>query len=181
MIKVEELFIAPTATVLETLRKLDETGQRILFIAPEGHLKAVITDGDIRKFFLRGGTPDQTVDHAANYHPLSVSVSERGKARSILQEHCIDALPVLNKRGIITDIIFAHGLDLDNRKQVDIPVVMRAGHAAVPVHKNSAQAADPRGRAAHCRADHGPVPGLRLPRFHDDRELQKGHDQVLFQ
>lgn len=184
MIKVEELFIAPTATVLETLRKLDETGQRILFIAPEGHLKAVITDGDIRKFFLRGGTPDQTVDHAANYHPLSVSVSERGKARSILQEHCIDALPVLNKRGIITDIIFAHGLDLDNRKQVDIPVVMmagRAGHAAVPVHKNSAQAADPRGRAAHCRADHGPVPGLRLPQFHDDRELQKGHDQVLFQ
>jgi len=127
LIKVEELFIAPTATVLETLRKLDETGQRILFIAPEGHLKAVITDGDIRKFFLRGGTPDQTVDHAANYHPLSVSVSERGKARSILQEHCIDALPVLNKRGVITDIIFAHGLDLDNRKQVDIPVVMMAG------------------------------------------------------
>ena len=127
MIKVEELFIAPTATVLETLRKLDETGQRILFIAPEGHLKAVITDGDIRKFFLRGGTPDKTVDHAANYHPLSVSVSERGKARSILQEHCIDALPVLNKRGIITDIVFAHGLDLDNRKQVDIPVVMMAG------------------------------------------------------
>ena len=81
MIKVEELFIEPTATVLETLRKLDETGQRILFIAPEGQLKAVITDGDIRKFFLRGGTPDQTVDNAANYHPLSLPVSERGKAR----------------------------------------------------------------------------------------------------
>ena len=63
----------------ETLRKLDETGQRILFIAPEGKLKAVITDGDIRKFFLRGGTPDQTIDNAANYHPLSVSVAERGK------------------------------------------------------------------------------------------------------
>lgn len=127
MIKVEELFIEPTATVLETLRKLDETGQRILFIAPEGRLKAVITDGDIRKFFLRGGTPDQTVDNAANYHPLSVSVAERGKARGILQKYCIDALPVLNKRGIITDIIFAHGLDVDNRKQVDIPVVMMAG------------------------------------------------------
>ena len=93
----------------------------------DGKLKAVITDGDIRKFFLRGGTPDQTVDNAANYHPLSVSVAERGKARGILQKYCIDALPVLNKRGIITDIIFAHGLDVDNRKQVDIPVVMMAG------------------------------------------------------
>ena len=161
MIQVEELFIEPTATVLETLRKLDVTGQRILFIAPEGKLKAVITDGDIRKFFLRGGTPDQTVDHAANYHPLSVPIAERGRAREILQKNCIDALPVLNKRGVITDIIFAHGLNVDNRKQVDIPVVMMAG-------------------AAHCRADHGPVPGLRLPRVHNDRELQKGHDQVLF-
>ena len=97
MIKVEELFIEPTATVLETLRKLDETGQRILFIAPEGQLKAVITDGDIRKFFLRGGTPDQTVDNAAN------------------------------KRGVITDIVFARGEDVDNRKRADIPVVMMAG------------------------------------------------------
>ena len=55
------------------------------------------------------------------------AVAERGKARGILQKYCIDALPVLNKRGIITDIIFAHGLDVDNRKQVDIPVVMMAG------------------------------------------------------
>ena len=68
------------------------------------------------------------MDHAANYHPLSLPVSERGKARKILQKHCIDALPVLNKRGIITDIVFAHGLDLDNRKRrSDIPVVMMAG------------------------------------------------------
>ena len=100
---------------------------RLAKLEREGKLKAVITDGDIRKFFLRGGTPDQTVDNAANYHPLSVSVAERGKARGILQKYCIDALPVLNKRGIITDIIFAHGLDVDNRKQVDIPVVMMAG------------------------------------------------------
>lgn len=54
MIQVEELYLAPDATVLEALRKLDQTGQRILFIAPQGRLEAVVTDGDIRKFFLRG-------------------------------------------------------------------------------------------------------------------------------
>ena len=127
MLKVEELFIDPTSTVLDSLRKLDETGQRILFIAPHGELQAVVTDGDIRKFFLRGGTPDQTVDKAANYHPLSLPVAERGKAREMLQRHCIDALPILDKRGHIADIVFAHGLDVDNRKRVDIPVVMMAG------------------------------------------------------
>ena len=127
MLKVEELFIEPSFTVLDTLRKLDETGQRILFIAPHGKLQAVVTDGDIRKFFLRGGTPDQTVDKAANYHPLSLPVSERGQARRMLQDHCIDALPILDKRGHIADIVFAHGVDVDNRKRVDIPVVMMAG------------------------------------------------------
>ena len=127
MLKVEELFIEPSFTVLETLRKLDETGQRILFIAPQGKLQAVVTDGDIRKFFLQGGTPDQTVDKAANYHPLSLPVSERGQARRMLQDHCIDALPIVDKRGHIADIVFAHGVDVDNRKRVDIPVVMMAG------------------------------------------------------
>ena len=93
MIQVEELYLAPDATVLEALRKLDQTGQRILFIAPQGRLEAVVTDGDIRKFFLRGGTPDQPVQLAANYHPLSLPIAERGRAREVLERHCIDALP----------------------------------------------------------------------------------------
>ena len=29
--------------------------------------------------------------------------------------------------GVITDIVFAGGVDVDNRKKVDIPVVMMAG------------------------------------------------------
>lgn len=127
MLKIEELIIPRTATVLETMKKLDETGQRILFIAPGGKLEAVVTDGDLRKFFLRGGTLDAAVAEAANFHPISLPVSERGRARGELQRHGIDALPILDTRGVITDIVFAGGVDVDNRKRVDIPVVMMAG------------------------------------------------------
>lgn len=127
MLKVEELFIDPAATVLEAMRKLDETGQRILFIAPGGKLEAVITDGDIRKFFLRGGTLAAPVSEAANYTPLSLPVSARGRAKEELKTHGIDALPILNKKGVITDIVFAHGLNVDNRKRAGIPVVIMAG------------------------------------------------------
>ncbi|MGN0983432.1 MAG: nucleotidyltransferase family protein [Gemmiger sp.] len=127
MLKVEELFIPEAATVLETMRKLDETGQRIVFIAPEGRLKAVVTDGDIRKFFLRGGTLESPVAEAANYTPKSLPIAERGRAREILQTCGIDALPLLDKRGVIIDIVFAHGLDVDNRKHAGLPVVMMAG------------------------------------------------------
>ena len=109
------------------MKKLDETGQRILFIAPEGKLKAVVTDGDIRKCILRGGALSAPLTQAANYHPHSLPVAERGRARAELQRLGIDALPILDKHGVITDIVFAGGVDVDNRKKVDIPVVMMAG------------------------------------------------------
>ena len=67
--------------MLDTMKKLDETGQRILFIAPEGKLKAVVTDGDIRKCILRGGALSAPLTQAANYHPHSLPVAERGRAR----------------------------------------------------------------------------------------------------
>lgn len=127
MLKVEQLYIEPTATVLDSMKQLDETGQRILFIAPGGHLQAVVTDGDLRKYFLRGGTLADPVQNAANYHPKSLQIDERGKAKAELQRHCIDALPILNRHGVIVDIVFAHGLDVDNRKRADAPVVMMAG------------------------------------------------------
>jgi len=127
MLKVEELFLPESATVLQALKKLDETGQRILFLAPDGKLKAAVTDGDIRKFFLRGGTPADCIALAANYQPKSLPITERGRARQELQRYCIDALPILNKQGTIIDIVFAHGLDIDNRKKAGLPVVMMAG------------------------------------------------------
>jgi dTDP-glucose pyrophosphorylase len=127
LLKVEELIVDGSATVLETMKKLDETGQRILFVAPGGKLEAVVTDGDLRKFFLRGGTLNEPVSRAANYHPKSLTVAERGRARAELQKYEIDALPILNARGVITDIVFAKGLDVDNRKRAGIPVVIMAG------------------------------------------------------
>lgn len=127
MLKVEELFIPESCTVLDAMKRLDETGRRILFIAPEGRLKAVVTDGDIRKCILRGEGLDAPLTSAANYKPKSLSVSERGRAKAELERWGIDALPILDREGVITDIVFAGGLDVDNRKKVDIPVVMMAG------------------------------------------------------
>ena len=125
--KLEELFIAEDATILETMKKLDETGQRILFVAPGGRLKAVLTDGDLRKFLLRGGRLTEPVRLAANYSPKHLPVADRARAKEIMEQYSIDALPILDKDGTIADIVFASGVDVDNRKQAGIPVVVMAG------------------------------------------------------
>jgi hypothetical protein len=63
------------------MKKLDETGQRILFIAPEGKLKAVVTDGDIRKCILRGGALSAPLTQAANYPPQPAGGRARPRPR----------------------------------------------------------------------------------------------------
>ncbi len=125
--KLDELFIQEDSTILEAMKRLDVTGQRILFIAPEGKLKAVLTDGDVRKCLLRGGKLTDPVSQAANYAPKFLPAADRGRAKSVMEQYSIDALPILNRDGSILDIVFGTGLDVDTRKKAEIPVVMMAG------------------------------------------------------
>ena len=127
MLQMEHFLARPDLTVLDAMKKLDETGQRILFVAEEGKLLGALTDGDIRKFILRGGKLEDPVRLAANLAPLSLPVNRRGDARALLEEKQIDALPLLDKRGCIADIVFASGFDIDTRQRADIPVVIMAG------------------------------------------------------
>ena len=127
MLKVEQFCIEGELTVLEAMKKLDETGQRILFYAPEGVLKGVLTDGDIRKFILKGGKLEDKASRAFNCSPISLPLARRGEAKQVMVEKGIDALPILDNKGRISDIIFATGLDVDNRKQAGLPVVIMAG------------------------------------------------------
>ncbi len=125
--KLDELFIREDATILETMKRLDETGRRILFIAPKGELKAVLTDGDLRKWLLRGGKLTDEVRLAANYNPKYLPVADRGRAKMVMEQYGIDALPIIGRDGKVNDIMFGTGLDVDNRKPANIPVVVMAG------------------------------------------------------
>ena len=125
--RIEDFIIDENNSLLECMKQLDATGQRILFVAPAGKLTAVITDGDIRKCILRGGDFHQPVREAANYNPLSLTLAERGGAKSEMARLGIDAMPLLDKEGCLADVVFANDFDIDTRKKVCLPVVIQAG------------------------------------------------------
>lgn len=127
MTKIEDLFIPEDKTVLDAMRQLDETGYRILFVAPGGVLRAVITDSDVRRFILRGGALDGPVREMANYSPKSLPVGRRREARDVMMRHSISALPLLGEGGRISDVVFFYDLDIDIRKKAELPVVVMAG------------------------------------------------------
>ncbi len=125
--KIEDIILCPNATVLDAMRQLDETGMGVLFQAPDGVLNGVLTDGDIRRYILAGGKLEGIASEAVNKSPRSLLMEHRGQAKAIMLKECIKALPLLDKNGRIQDVLFADGLDIDTRKQADLPVVMMAG------------------------------------------------------
>ena len=127
MLQMEQFLARPELTILDAMKQLDETGQRILFVAEEGRLLGALSDGDVRKYILRGGTVEDPVRRAANLSPYSLPVERRGEARAMLEAKQIDALPLLDKQGRVADIVFASGFDIDTRKRAGLPVVVMAG------------------------------------------------------
>ena len=93
--RVDDLFITEDISVLDAMRKLDETGLGVLFVAPEGVLRAVVTDGDIRRYILKSLPLEGPVREAANYSPYALPMEARARAKTALLEHGIGALPLL--------------------------------------------------------------------------------------
>ncbi len=133
--KIEELLIDESVPAIEAMRRLDEAGRRILFVAPDGVLKAVLTDSDIRRYILRGGDLALPVSNVANYSPRSLPLSERARARQFLAEQFIDAVPLLDKAGRIAGVVFQNEFDdVRHAAPVTAPVVIMAGGAGTRLY-----------------------------------------------
>ena len=126
--RIEELIVPGNLPAIDAMRRLSETGRRIVFIAPDRVLQAVLTDSDVRKFILRGGDLASPVAEVANHSPKFLPVEERARAREVMDRHSIEALPLLDKAGRITDIVFVQDLGgVHIQKNLDMPVVIMAG------------------------------------------------------
>lgn len=125
--KIEDLIVSPDTTVLQAMQRLNETGKKILFIAPDCKLEAVITDSDIRRHILHGGKLEAGVSEAANFHPMSLPVQQRSSASGFMVQNSISALPLVDEEGTIVDVAFIDETTIKGRAVLDLPVVIMAG------------------------------------------------------
>lgn len=126
--KIAELLLNRSASVLEAMQRLDKTGLRILFVVDaQNKLEGVVTDGDVRRFIVSGGDLKEPVEKAANFRPCTLPDTERWKAPDFLRKHSIDAVPLVDAEGRLTDVVFDERLDTGRCGQIGLPVVMMAG------------------------------------------------------
>ena len=106
--KLDNMTIAPSASVREALQRLCANSKRVLFVVEDGKLVASLADGDVRRFLLKGGTLEASVRDAAHANPRFVFTTERRTAETVLREADVSALPIVDDDMRIVDIVFQH-------------------------------------------------------------------------
>ena len=126
-LNIDEILVNEELTMIEAMQVLDNAPEKVLFVANEGKLIAAITDGDIRRWILRKGNLDAKVKDIANYHPKYLFEKDKAIAKEYMRECSVEALPIVDENMQILSVALENDGELDNRKKLNIPVVIMAG------------------------------------------------------
>ncbi len=107
--KLRTLLISSETTLKESMQKLDDTAEQILFVTDEdNNLLGTVTDGDIRRGLLNGCDFSEKVDKVMFRNFVSIFDDEPGKeemAKVIMIKKKIEQIPILDKNNHIIDAV----------------------------------------------------------------------------
>ena len=120
-------FIGSTRlTVAEAMRAIDANTCGILFLTDEGgRLCGCVTDGDIRRYLLAGGSMTGPAIDAANRHPKVAKTD--AEAAALYHKKNYVVIPITDEEGRVTGVYTGIGPAVRSRAELDIPVVINAG------------------------------------------------------
>ncbi len=124
---IKPLIITADSTVIQAMRQLSETACRILLLCEKERFLGIVTDGDIRRFILRGGELSQSCEQSANLSAHTVLPGEFDRAKTIMRTVDTDAVPVVDKEGKLCDLYYEGQMQCSKKASVDLPVVIMAG------------------------------------------------------
>jgi len=122
---LQELCVEQDAFIEQALQRLDRTARKILFVVQEGRLIGTLTDGDVRRYLLKGGNLQSSVLCAANLSPRSAR--SRGEAEQMLRTCALDAIPLVEEDGRLWSVLFRDIPRKQHFEALDLPVVIMAG------------------------------------------------------
>ncbi|OQX06106.1 MAG: arabinose-5-phosphate isomerase [Desulfobulbaceae bacterium A2] len=105
--------VPASATLAEAVQKLGAKNLGVvLALDPDGTVAGILTDGDLRRLVLENRyAPAQPLAQVMSPRPKSIALDLlAADALSIMQQHEITALPVLDRQGVLQGIVHLHDL-----------------------------------------------------------------------
>lgn len=133
----KDIYIRESETVKDAYKKLDRSAKKVLLVIDGGkRLIGSITDGDIRRYILKGKSLDNDIKEVYNKKPIFIREEDNSPeaVKALLAVNHIEVLPVLDNENRVVNYItwnelFAVGSPASRRptKKTDLPVVIMAG------------------------------------------------------
>lgn len=132
MEKLKKILIKPSHTIKQALRQMDAMGEKTLLVVDDHELLlGTVTDGDIRRWILKGRDLAQGVSKVMNSNPICLNPNfERKIAKQVMVKQMLECLPVVDGNKKVISAIWWMDL-FENKskklKKLKIPVVIMAG------------------------------------------------------
>ncbi len=129
----DPVFITPSVSITQALKQLDKAATKVLLVVDDSlRLLGTISDGDIRRYILRSGTLEGTVEQAMNPDPI-VAFQDHHLSHTALRElfirRSLSVLPVVDHEKRVVNYWTWRELFAEE----DHPSVQSAALANVPV------------------------------------------------
>ena len=125
--KLDGYIVPPDLSVLRTMEAIDRNGKGIVYVCKGHMLKGVLTDGDVRRHILKGGSLQEPVLTIANRSPKYLQEEYKEQAYELMRRYQIRSVPILDNGGRIVQIVFREEDLVGPKEQINVPVVIMAG------------------------------------------------------
>ena len=127
---IEKYKCARATKLMEAIQKIDENSSGLLFVVDDqDRLIGCLTDGDVRRWIIKNGSIVGTVGQAMHRSVISLAISQRSEAESVILKNSITAVPIVNDNNEIVDIVLRdkQQFDQDNDSLSKNAVIVMAG------------------------------------------------------
>jgi len=131
-----DIFIQETESIKGALKKLDKTAEKVVLVVDgNDKLLGALTDGDVRRYILKGESLDNDIRGIYNKSPFYIRQTDYSieLAKSLLLQNKIELIPVVDNNTKVIDFVTWKQAFADGRasgiseSKIDIPVVIMAG------------------------------------------------------
>lgn len=128
---IHKFIVEENISVFDTMKKIDAGAAGIAFVCQGLKLRGVVTDGDIRRYILGGGSLERAVCEIAHKEPVCLREEHEEQAVALMRRHSITAVPIIDEQGEIVKIRFFKEEFRDNaaqeKRSLGLPLVIMAG------------------------------------------------------
>lgn len=114
----EEKPLPPDATLMDAVRAIEISRRRMaVVVAGDGSLLGTLTDGDVRRCLLAGGSLETSVSKAMNPAPFTAEIgSSDGYLKDTMRLGNVLALPIVDQSGKFLRLVHLNDLEDDEAK-----------------------------------------------------------------